>query len=81
MLLKGGIFMDFFEEFTRPYIFLSGEGVRIEGLVKIEVWEKTSIILRAKEKIKIAGRNLRLDFRGQGIVLIRGKVICLEFEE
>ena len=73
--------MEFFEEFTKPYIFLSGEGIRIEGLVKIEVWEKTSIILRAKEKIKITGKNLRLDFRGQGIVLIRGKVTSLEFEQ
>lgn len=71
--------MEFINDFIKPYIFLSGEGMLIEGTVRIIVWEKDRIILKAREKITVCGDSLSLDHKGHGSVLISGRIFSLEF--
>ena len=71
--------MELINDFTKPYIFLSGEGMLVEGTARILLWEHDCIILQAREKIKITGDTLSLDFKGQGNVMISGKIFSVEF--
>jgi len=73
------IILEFVNDFTKPYIFLSGEGMLIEGTVSIIVWEKDRIILKAREKITLCGENLSLNHKGHGSVFISGRIFSLEF--
>lgn len=71
--------MEFFNDFIKPYIFISGEGMLIEGTAKIVLWEKDRIILEARDKITVSGDSLVLDHKGHGSVMISGHIAALEF--
>ncbi len=71
--------MEIFSDFLHPYIFISGEGILIEGMRRIIVWEENCIILQAREKIRVSGEGLKLEHKGQDAVSVRGKVLSLEF--
>lgn len=71
--------MDILSDFIKPYIFISGEGMLIEGTAKIILWEKDCIILAARDKITVTGENLVLDHKGHGSVLISGQIFAVEF--
>lgn len=71
--------MEYFDDFTKPYIFVSGEGMLIEGVSKICVWEELRIVVICREKITVTGENLTLDYKGQRALLLKGKISALEF--
>ena len=71
--------MEFINDFIKPYILLSGEGMLVEGTVRIILWEKDRIILASREKITVCGDSLSLNHKGHGSVLISGKIFSLEF--
>ena len=71
--------MDIIKDIFKPYIFLSGEGLLVEGTVRLCLWQKDCIILKSGDKIKISGEELKLEHRGCGTVLVQGKIRKLEF--
>ncbi len=70
--------MEIFSDFLKPYIFMSGEGVLVEGIRRILVWDEECIILQARERIKIAGEKLKLEHKGLDAVSVSGRVKSLE---
>lgn len=70
--------MEIMNDFIKPYIFLSGEGVLVEGCVRIVSWESERIILVARDRLSISGCDLKLDFKGSGAAFVSGKIFCIE---
>ena len=73
--------MEFFNDFIKPYIFFSAEGMLIEGTARIILWEKDRIILEARDRITVSGDMLVLDHKGRGSVMISGHIYAVEFSQ
>lgn len=73
--------MDILQKFINPYIFMSSEGMLVEGTNRIIVWENERIILQSREKICVTGESLRLECRGEKTVLLKGRIHSVEFSK
>ncbi len=77
-MIKGGDIMEILSGLFAPYIFLSGEGVLVEGCVRIVSWDSERIVLIAHDKVCISGCDLKLDFKGNGACSVSGKIVSIE---
>jgi hypothetical protein len=73
--------VEILQKLRDPYIFMSHEGLLVEGVCKIILWESERIILLSREKISVAGESLRLECRGRETVLLSGRIRSVEFFE
>ncbi len=70
--------MEIFSDFFKPYIFMSGEGLLVEGIKRIVLWESGCIILQSRERIRVSGECLKLEYKGEGAVSVSGKIQSVE---
>jgi len=77
-MIKRGDIMEIFTDMIKPYIFLSGEGVLIEGTVRIVSWESERVVVVASDRVCVSGSDLKLDFKGNGASFISGRISAIE---
>ena len=59
--------------FLHPYVFVGPEGVLVEGIKRIYLWNGERIELMAGKRIVILGEKLEIEYKSMDSVLIKGK--------
>lgn len=65
--------------FLHPYVFIGPEGVLVEGIRRIYLWNGDRIELMAGRRITILGERLEIEYKSLDSVLIKGRVTEVSF--
>ena len=65
--------------FLHPYVFIGPEGVLVEGIRRIYLWNGDRIELMAGRRITILCERLEIEYKSLDSVLIKGRVTEVSF--
>ncbi len=72
--------MELVMDFISPYIFIGAEGVMIEGVRRITLWEEEKIELQlTRSNMTIEGKGLNFEYKSDEVIMISGSVEKIEF--
>lgn len=72
--------MELVMDFISPYIFIGAEGVMIEGVRRITLWEEEKIELQlTRSNMAIEGKGLNFEYKSDEVIMISGSVEKIEF--